>query len=157
MEGLKQVNKLIGEGIKNTINISVRPTRPGHSSTDTPFTTYRRHFCDVLRKNGYETRSSGNYIIANYGKETVTFYFAAHNPHNHNYLVSSVLENEVNYYAFYDNSNNCVYLVGYGIVRKYCKSLKNSYTFYNDTRHVKLFIPDDWARQQKINTYSLYK
>ena len=58
---------------------------------------------------------------------------------------------------FYDNSNNCVYLVGYGIVRKYCKSLKNSYTFYNDTQHVKLFIPDDWARQQKINTYSLYK
>ena len=82
MEGLKQVNKLIGEGIKNTINISVRPTCPGHSSTDTPFTTYRRRFCDVLRKNGYETRSSGNYVIANYGKETVTFYFAAHNPHN---------------------------------------------------------------------------
>ena len=155
MEGLKQVNKLIGEGIKNTTNVSVRHTCPGHSSTDTPFTSYRRRFCDVLRKNGYETRSNGNYVIANNGKETVTFYFAAHNPRNHNYLVSAVLENEVNYYAFYDNSNNSVYLVGYGIVRKYCKSLKESYTFYNDTRHVKLFIPDDWARQQRINTYSL--
>ena len=155
MEGLKQVNKLIGEGIKNTNNISVRHTHPGLSSTDTPFTTYRRHFCDVLRKNDYETRSTGNYIIANNGKETVTFYFAAHNPRNHNYLVSAVLENEVNYYALYDNSNNSVYLVGYGIVRKYCKSLKDSYTFYNDARNAKLFIPDDWARQQRINTYSL--
>lgn len=155
MEGLKQVNKLIGEGVKNTTNVSVRHTRPGRSSTDTPFTSYRRRFCDALRKTGYETRSTGNYVIANNGKETVTFYFAAHNPRNRNYLVSAVLENEVNYYAFYDNSNNSVYLVGYGIVRKYCKSLKESYTFYNDRRHVKLFIPDGWARQQKINTYFL--
>lgn len=155
MEGLKQVNKLIGEGVKNTTNVSVRHTHPGLSSTDTPFTSYRRRFCGVLRKNGYETRSTSNYIIANNGKETVTFYFAAHNPRNHNYLVSAVLENEVNYYAFYDNSNNSVYLVGYGIVRKYCKSLKDSYTFYNNARNAKLFIPDDWARQQKINTYSL--
>ena len=90
----------------------------------TPFTSYRRRFCDVLRKTGYETRSTGNYVIANNGKETVTFYFAAHNPRNRNYLVSAVLENEVNYYAFYDNSNNSVYLVGYGIVRKYCKNSK---------------------------------
>lgn len=155
MEGLKQVNKLIGESVKNINNISVRNSHPGHSTTDTPFTSYRRRFCDVLRRNGYGTRSTGNYIIANNGKETVTFYFAAHNPRNHNYLVSTVLENEVNYYAFYDNSNNSVYLVGYGIVRKYCKSLKESYTFYNNVRHVKLFIPDDWARQQRINTYSL--
>lgn len=155
MEGLKRVNKLIGEGVKNTTNVSVRHAHPGHSSTDTPFTSYRRRFCNVLKKNGYETRSTGNYVIANNGKETVTFYFAAHNSRNHNYLVSSTLENEVNYYAFYDNNANQVYLVGYGIVRKYCKSLKDSYTFYNNTRNVKLFIPDDWARQQRINTYSL--
>ena len=154
MKNFIAVNKLLGENVDNITRRECREhdKRP----KDWNYQIIRKQFCDNLKSKGYsKIVNVGNYIIASNDKETVTFYFAAHNPCNHNYLVSTVLENEVNYYAFYDNSNNSVYLVGYGIVRKYCKSLKESYTFYNDVRHIKLFIPDDWARQQRINTYSL--
>ena len=154
MKGLKVVQKQLSENIYDVVSVHRHPSNLGKRMAGAKFTKRRAKFCNVLKKHGYTTTSEGNYIIAKNGSECVTFYFTAHNSQNANYLVSSVLTNEVNYFAFYDNENDSVYLVGYGIVRQYCKSLKTSYKFHikeND----KLFIPDDWAKQQKINTYKL--
>ena len=149
MKGLKYVHKHLDENVQTFVKYRTF----GHKIPDTAFTVRRAKFCKVLKKHGYETRSEGNYIIATKGNECVTFYFTAHSPSNNNYLVSSVLKNEVNYFAFYDNENDKVYIVGYGMVRQYCKSLNTSYMFFNRDR--KLFIPDGWAKQQTINTYIL--
>lgn len=154
MEGLKNVNKLMGESVSNVINIpSYTASHYYGKRPRVLFSTYRAKFCKNLRIKGYETKSQGNYIIATRNGETVKFYFAAHNPQHHNYLISKTLENEVDYYAFYNDKIDVVYLVGYGIVRKYCKTLNTAYTFYGNTTKQKLFIPDEWAKQQQVNTY----
>ena len=154
MKGLKLVQKHLDENVLDAVSVHRFPSNLGKRMAGAEFTKRRAKFCKVLRRHGYTTMSEGNYIIAKNGSERVTFYFTAHNSQNDNYLISSVLTNEVNYFAFYDNENDSVYLVGYGIVRQYCKSLKTAYKFHINEGS-KLFVPDTWAKQQKINTYKL--
>ncbi len=155
MEGFIKVNKVLGENISHTDKricreMSKRPK-------DWNYQTQRKIFCDNLRAKGYKTVSAiGSYVLADNGNETVTFYFAAHSPQNKNYCVASVLKYKVDYFAFYNNKTDVVYMVGYGIVREYCKHITTQSIFYGDYRKPKLFIPDAWAHQQKINTLLLY-
>lgn len=147
MKDLKLVNKTLGENVKCCQSIhadnKLRKTNM--------FMTQRANFCKNLRDRGYKTKSHGNYITATKDSESLTFYFVSHSNNTKNYLVPYVLRYEVNYFAFYDNEKECVYMISYGLVRKYCKLLKNSFTFYNNMP--KLFIPDTWAKEQNINTY----
>ena len=154
MKNLIEVNKLLGENVNHVVNIHSRELNK--RSREWNYMTQRKIFCDNLKANGYELFVDGNYISATKNNETVKFYFASHSPQNHNYLIPSVLENKVDYFAFYNNKSDVVYLVGYGIVREYCKKLDTSFIFYQKPYKQKLFIPDNWAQQQKINTMLLY-
>lgn len=154
MKNFIAVNKLLGENVDNITRRECREhdKRP----KDWNYQIIRKQFCDNLKSKGYsKIVNVGNYIIASNDKETVTFYFAAHNPQNKNYCVSMVLKYKVDYFAFYDNKIDAIYMVGYGIVREYCKNIKNAYAFYN-SNNPKMFIPDSWAHQQKMNTMLLY-
>jgi len=154
MGNFVEVNKVLGESVVNTSHLQCREMRL--RPRDWNYQSVRKMFCDNLKAKGYDKIiNDGSYIIASNDNEKVTFYFAAHSPQNKNYCVSTVLKYKVDYFAFYNNKTDVVYTVGYGIVRKYCKSLKDAYTFY-DYRKPKLFIPDSWALQQKINTMLLY-
>lgn len=149
-----RVNKLLGEGVGNIVKMHSREMRK--RDRDWNYKTQQKIFCENLKSNGYDVTVSGSYVSATRNNETVRFYFSAHSPQNKNYLVSSVLENRVDYFAFYNNKTDVVYLVGYGIIREYCKNLKTGFVFSNNGQNVKLFIPDEWAQQQKINTLLLY-
>ena len=154
MENFIEVNKVLGENVTNTIKQPCRTM--SERSKDWNYQLVRKIFCANLTDKGYTLSIDGSYINATKNGETVTFFFAAHSPQNKNYCVPTVLKNKVDYFAFYNNKTDVVYMVGYGIVREYCRTIKNSYIFYGDYRKAKLFIPDEWAQKQKINTLMLY-
>jgi len=149
-----EVNKLLGENIKNIINIPSKEINK--RSREWNYMSLRKIFCDNLKAHGYDLFIDGSYISAIKNNEIVRFYFSAHSPQNKNYLVPSVLEKKVDYFAFYNNNSDVIYLVGYGIIREYCKKLDTAYIFYKKKNRQYLFIPDKWAQQQKINTMLLY-
>lgn len=150
-----EVRKTLGENVKETKKIVCRNLK--NYAKDWNYQTALKMFCDNLKARGYNiVKVNGNYILASNNHETVTFYFTAHSPKNKNYCISTVLKYKVDYFAFYDNKTDVIYTVGYGIVRKYCKSLKKAYTFGNNYKRPMMFIPDEWAQQQKINTMLLY-
>ena len=154
MDNFLAVNKLLGENVATTLHMQSREMRL--RPKDWNYCSLRKIFCDNLKSKGYEVIVDGNYITATYNNnETVRFYFTAHNTQNSNYLITTVLKNKVDYFAFYNNKIDAVYLVGYGIVREYCKKIKTSYRFYGN-RQSKMFIPDSWAKEQRINTMLLY-
>lgn len=155
METFIEVNKLLGE---NVTKITKRQSCDmKHRPHDWNYQVVRKIFCKNLANKGYALTMDGNYINAtNKNGETVTFFFAAHNPNNKNYCLPTVLKNKVNYFAFYNNKTDVVYIVGYGIVREYCKTIRDAYIFYGDCNKPKMFIPDSWAQKQKINTLMLY-
>lgn len=136
-------NKALGENVKN-----VNYLRYTHSK-EFGFSINRAKFCEYLHRAGYNTYCKGNYITANRDNESNTFFFAAHRKGVTNYLIPSILKNRVQYFAFYDEENNCVYLVGYGKVREYTASIENAYIFGNS--ELKMLIPDTWAKEQIIN------
>lgn len=152
-ENFLEVNKLLGENVTHTLHMQSREMRLRPKGWN--YCSLRKIFSDNLKSKGYEVSIDGNYITAKNENETVRFYFTAHNEQNSNYLVTTVLKNKVDYFAFYNNKSDVVYLVGYGIVREYCKRIKTAYRFYGD-RQSKMFIPDSWAKKQRINTMLLY-
>ena len=149
MNEFTKVNKVLGENI-NKVDIK---RSKFNNLIQVNFTKNRAKFCRHLQKNGYSTFTIGNYITATKGNEENTFFFAAHREGVHNYLIPAMLQNRVQYFAFYDESKNCIYMVGYGKVREYTSQIKNAYIFYSS--EPKLFVPDSWAKSQKINTYEL--
>lgn len=154
MDNFLAVNKLLGENVATTLHMQSREMRL--RPKDWNYCSLRKIFCNNLKSKGYEVIVDGNYITATYNNnETVRFYFTAHNTQNSNYLITTVLKNKVDYFAFYNNKIDAVYLVGYGIVREYCKKIKTAYRFYGN-RQSKMFIPDSWAKEQRINTMLLY-
>lgn len=150
-----EVNKLLGE---NVTVITRRECRSMEKRDKTwNWASLRKIFCDNLRSKGYDNITiNGSYIVASNGLETVTFYFSAHSPQNKNYCVPLKLKNKVDYFAFYNNKTDVVYCVGYGIIREYCKNIKEAFYFYGYRNAPKMFIPDSWAQSQKINTMLLY-
>lgn len=154
MANFIEVNKVLGEGVKTTSSLQSREMRL--RPRDWNYQSIRKLFCTNLVDKGYTLSINGSYINATKNGETVTFFFAAHSPQNKNYCLPIVLKNKVDYFVFYNNKTDVVYTVGYGIVRKYCKSIKDAVVFYNNFQNPKLFIPDEWAQQQKINTMLLY-
>ena len=154
MEGFIEVNKTLGE---NITNITKRKCREMYiRSKNWNYQTVKKRFCTNLINKGYKLSIDGSYIKAIKNGETVTFFFAAHSPQNKNYCLPTVLKNKVDYFAFYNNKSEIICMVGYGIVREYCKCISEAYIFYGDYRKPKMFIPDTWAQKQKINTLLLY-
>jgi hypothetical protein len=68
--------------------------------------------------------------------------------------VPAVLPYRVQYFAFYDEEKDCVYKVAYNVVRDYCQHLDTIYVF---NQAEKLFISDNWAKRQVLNTYVVKK
>lgn len=143
------VDKNLGENVKT---ISRRVYANKYVGKTNPWMGNRKRFVDYLFNLGYSISYNGNnYITAEKDNETNTFYFTSHLPSNHNYLVPMVLEYRVQYFAFYDETCDSVYVMAYNKVREFCKELKYAATFGNNKRPM-LFIPDNWAKQQTINT-----